>query len=177
MWPRIVLAALLGCSGLTACADTDSCGDGPGPGNWIADAERWLVLSPSALNDVEIPDEDRTLTMRVEAAPVADADHHGTFVTTTVVINGSFLPDVRAALEDGATVWLALASTGLERELVSYPLARFPDGSHRLLGDSCMEATTEFLQQRLGASFDERMETIVGLTDEQQIAKLLRPPP
>jgi hypothetical protein len=173
---RIVLAALLSSCALMACAGTDACGEGPGPENWVAGAERWMVLGPSALDGVEIPDEDRTLTVSVDAAPVADAAHHGAFTTTTVAIHDSFVPDVRAALEDGATVWLALASTGLEGELVSYSLARFPDGSHRLLGDDCADPANEFLQQRLGDSFDERMEAIVGLTGQRTIAEALRPP-
>ena len=171
MWPRIVFAVLLGGSGLTACAGTDPCGEGPGPLNWLADAERWLIVDLSALNDIEIPDEDRTLNVDVEAAPVTDADHHGTFTTTTVTIHDSFVADIQGALDDGATVWLALSTVE-----VSYPLARLPDGTHRLLGDHCVDPANEFLQQRLGASFDERMEAIVGLTDRQQIAKLLRPP-
>ena len=171
MWPRIALAVLLSSSSLTTCAGTDPCGEGPGVENWVADAKSWLILGPTALSDVEIPDEDRTLTVRVEAAPVTDADRHGALTTTTVQIHDSFVPDIRTALEDGATVWLALSDVE-----VSYPLARYPNGSHRLLGDYCMDPANEFLQQRLGASFDERMEAIVGLTDQRAIAKLLRPP-
>ncbi len=171
MWSRIVLAVVLSGSSLTACAGTDPYGEGPGVESWMADAKSWLILGPTALNDVEIPDEDRTLTVRVEAAPAIDADHHGPFTATTVEFHESFVSDVRAALEDGATVWLAFS-----REEVSYPLARFADGTHRLLGDSCMDPANEFLQERLGDSFDERMDAIIGVTDQRDIAKLLRPP-
>ena len=171
---RIVLAAALSVLPFAACGiGTDPCSEGPGIVNVMASAERWLLLGPSALGGVEIPDEDRTLTVRIDAAPVTDADHHGAFTTTTVAIHDSFVPDLRGALEDGATVWLALATFGNDRELVSYPLVRYPDSTHRLIGE-CM--STEFLRQRLGAEFDERMEGIVGLTDPRTIKQLLRPP-
>lgn len=147
MWSRIAVALVLSASTLAACGTaTDPCGEGPGAENLVAAAEGWLVLGPSSFDGFDIAGEDRTVVSRVEAAPATDAEHRAPFATTPVAIHTSFVPDIRRALDEGATVWLALASSGLEREQVAYPLARLPDGSHRLLGGDCMDTANRFLQ-------------------------------
>jgi hypothetical protein len=145
-----------------------------GAENMVASAERWLLIGPTAFDGLDASGDPRTLRTLVDAAPVTDADHHGAFAATEVAIHNSFVPDVGDALDEGATVWLAMSSLGVTHEEVAYPLARSPDGSHRFVGASC--PNTSFLQQRLGDTFDDRMEAIVGLTDHREIMRLLQPP-
>ena len=139
--------------------------------NAVASAERWVVLGPSAFDGLDVAGEQGTFDARVEAASVTDAELTGPLTMTTLAIHVSFVPDIREALEDGATVWLALSSSSLEREQVAYPLARFPDGTHRFPGDECLAPG---LRDILEETFDERLEALVGVTGHRRIEQLLQ---
>jgi len=56
--------------------------------------------------------------------------------------------------------------------MVSYIIARDPDGEHRFVG-RCMGEGQTFLRERLGSAYDARMEEVIGSTDAETILSLL----
>lgn len=110
--------------------------------------------------------------MDLRVAPLARRAVASEPATEAVAIHSSFLPGAEDALEDGDRVFLALASEGLEREMVAYVLIRHADGSYDFAGD-CAAFTMSFLQGALGGRQDEVLDRIVGLTDRSRIQAIL----
>jgi len=90
----------------------------------------------------------------------------------TIAVHSSFLPSIERGLSGQDHVYLALASKGLEREMVIYVVVRGADGNHRFPGD-CMSDEEELLRQRLGDKYDERLDSVIGSTDRDRILRLL----
>lgn len=157
---RLLVALIVVTSSTASCLSRgeDPCSEGPGVDGLIASAERWLVLAPSSYDDIDVSG----------SCPSRPADRYA------IAIHPTTVPEVRDALDEGATVFLALSSAGSERELVIYEIARSPAGAHRLLNDAC--GWTEVLQARLRERFDARMASVIGQTDRGRIEALLGPP-
>jgi hypothetical protein len=151
----------------TSCS---SCGDTDGPGfdNMVASAERWLrVATPATL-----PDGDGTLNADLEVSGIREDRSEGPRHRETIAVHSWFASGIEDALADGDSVYLALSSTGLDREMVSYAIARDSDGDHRFIG-RCLGEGQALLRSRLGSAYDARMEEVIGSTDPETILSLL----
>ena len=166
-----VTAALLASLTLCGCGGFGSCGDGPGIDNTLASVERWVrvVSSPKAT------EAEGTVEMNFEVVPVDAERDEGSRRVETIAVHASFLPGVEQGLDEHDDVFLALASTGLEREMVGCVVVRDADGNHHLVGD-CMSSGEEGLRQRLKGRYDGTLNSVIGLTDRQRIKALLRSP-
>jgi hypothetical protein len=153
---------------LRSCGGGGSCGNGPGIDNTVASAERWVRV----LSSPEAVDAEGTVDVDFEVAPVEGGLHEGSPASETLAVHSSFLPGIEQGLSEQDHVYLALASTGLEREMVIYVVVRGADGSHRFPG-SCMSEGEELLRQRLGDKYDERLDSVIGSTDRDRILALL----
>jgi hypothetical protein len=152
----------------TSCGDVD----GPGVDDMLASAERWLhVLT---WDDVET--SGGTDPIELEVASVAPDRSEDGPRYEPVWVHGSFLPGIEEAIDRGDAVYLAMASEGLVREMVSYVLAVTAGGDHRLLG-GCVAEGEALVRDRLGDRYDAVMAQVIGSTDRDRILRLLEAPP
>jgi hypothetical protein len=148
------------------------CGEGPGADNIVAYVERWVrVLSSPGGEGGE--GGEGTIQIELDVVPVHEGGLEGTPRLEQVAMHSSFLPGIQDAMDDGDHVFLAFMSEGLERELVSYGVARSADGGHRFVG-GCMEEGEELLRDRLGSDYDATIEQVIGSTGPDRILRLLR---
>jgi hypothetical protein len=134
----------------------------------VASAERWVrvLSSPGSLEG------EGTIVTDLDVVPVDAGGSEGRPRLESIAMHGSFLPGIHPAMGEGDAVLLALASEGLEREMVSYAIARTADGEHRFLG-KCVAVGETLLRDRLGSGYDTAMEKVTGSTDADQILSLL----
>jgi hypothetical protein len=168
LYTRVAATATLLALTLPSCGDGGSCGDGPGIDNTVASAERWVRV----LSSPEAVDAEGTVDVDFEVAPVEGGLLEGSPEGETIAVHSSFLPGIEPGLSGQDHVYLALASKGLEREVVIYVVVRGADGNHRFPGD-CMSDGEELLRQRLGDKYDERLDSLIGSTDRDRILRLL----
>jgi hypothetical protein len=64
----------------------------------------------------------------------------------------------------GAHAYIALSSTGLERELEDYVLVRHPDGSWFFSNDCGFDLLTQPMRDRLGDDYGPTIEDVLGRT-------------
>lgn len=160
-------ATLLACLTMPSCGEP--CGDdGPGVDNMVASAERWLRVA----SRTTLPDGDGTVDADLEVIEVRTDRSEGPRHGETIAVHSWFIPGIEEALAEGDSVYLALSSTGLEREMVSYVIARDSDGDHRLVG-RCMSEGEALLRDRLGSAYNARMAEVIGSTDGEATLSLL----
>jgi hypothetical protein len=156
---------------LAPCAFADS---RPPTEGIIALAERWLEV------DGPVPDgpglrSDGSGNASVELLVRSlsrDGDPDSGVVAERVAILDDLLREIRSALDDGSRVFLALASSGLEREQAAYAVARRTDGTHEILSGCGFDLTAE-ARGMLGTRYDEAMRRIIGVTDSDSIYRIL----
>jgi hypothetical protein len=165
-WRLVLTASLLTSLALSDCGR--SCGESVGIDSLLASAQRWVRV----LSSPEVPDADGTVEMSFEVVPVATGGEEGSPRAETIAVHPSFLPGIKECLESHEDVFLALASKGLEREMVSYVIVRGADGSHHVVGE-CLADGEELLRQRLDGSYDAAIGAVIGVTDRRQIQTLL----
>ena len=127
--PLLLAAALAAptVGSCTPCGDTD----GPGVDNMLASAERWVhVLSWPSVGASEHTD-----TVQLDVAPVAPDGTDGRPRVEAISLHGSFVPGIGDAMSRGDAVYLAMASEGLDREVVFYVLGVTAERDHRLIGE------------------------------------------
>lgn len=163
----IVAVALMTVLVVPGCA-TEACGEGPGVVNTLASAERWLRV----LSTPESATGEDTQDVTFQAVPVDATQSEGPPRTETIAVHSSFLPGIEDGLATHHDVFLALASRGLEREMVSYVVVRGDDDSHHLLGE-CGQSQEDFLRKRLDGKYDVTIDAVIGVTDRQDIEKIL----
>jgi len=112
------------------------------------------------------------LTPTLEVIEVHGDRSEGPRHGETVAVHSWFTAGIEEALADGDSVYLARGSTGLEREMVSYVIARDPDGDHRFVG-RCMSEGESLLRDRLGSAYNARMAEVIGSTDAEATLSLL----
>jgi hypothetical protein len=138
-------------------------------------AERWLEVRRSSpeLRDVaaERPERHVDLTLLVQAYRHG-VERVGSPHRETVALYGLSAPGVEWALRAGGRAYLALSSTGLERELESYVVVRHSDGSLFFVGDCAFDLLTGPMQERLGAGYGPLMEDLLGRTRDA-VARVL----
>jgi hypothetical protein len=134
----------------------------------IASAERLLQVEPPI---PATPDPDGTVVLDLSVRQVRPGGAVGAASNERVAIYGSFVGDIRAALDDGSLVFLAM--TFGFREEVSFVVARDSDGKHSFLGGCLWGPGSKWLRELLGPRFDPAMERIIGLTDPDAIYRIL----
>jgi hypothetical protein len=87
------------------------------------------------------------------------------------------LPGAAWAVSEGGSVFLALASKGLEREMVAYTLVKPAAGSYFFAGECQFVSLTAPLRQSLGSQYDFAMQKIIGVTDAYEMTALVEGPP
>jgi len=152
------------------------------PVEFLATAERWVEIDsiPSAVSVPATASEGRTLEIDLtvkEYDPATDT-FPGDAAKVPIAIHTSMLPGAAWAVSEGGSVFLALASKGLEREMVAYTLVKPAAGSYFFAGECQFQSLTAPLRQSLGSRYDSVMEKIIGVTDANEMVALLeRPPP
>jgi hypothetical protein len=154
-------------------------GDGPGSVNVVADVERWLeVRSPSpALSDRDLLDGRKSVTIELDVESIdGEGARTGRRATSSIFIGNDTMAGIAWALRHGHRAFLAMTSTGLERETVFYVLVRHVDGSFFFVGNCAYDLFTSLFQRRLGSEYTAAMADIVGETDRATILRLLGEP-
>ena len=143
--------------------------EGPSFDSVIASADRWLLVDPPlpATSDL-----DGTVVLDLWVREVRAGGAVGAASNERIAIHGSFIDDIRAALDDGSLVFLAMTSAGF-REEVSFVVARNTDGTHSFLGGCLWGPGSKWLRELLGPRFDPAMERIIGLTNSDAIYRVL----
>jgi hypothetical protein len=164
--PIVTTVACLAVVVLPSCSD---CGnDGPGVDNMVATAERWVrVLSSPGRREGE-----GTIVAELDVVPVSADGAEGRPRLERIAVHSWFLDGIDDAMGAGDAVFFAMSSEGLEREMVSYVIARTANGEHRFLGD-CVAEGEVLLRDRLGSGYDSTMEKVIGSTDADRILSLL----
>lgn len=157
---------------LPGCGGTEECGEGPGIDNALATAERWVRLV--AMPQVE--NEDRTIEVPLRVIPVDSQGSEGPEVAETIAIHGAFFPGIQEGMTNEEYIYLAMASRGLEREMVSFVLIRESNGEHQIVGGECLEAGEQLLRDRLGDDYNSVFEDLIGMTGRERILALLQGP-
>ena len=156
---------------LAPCALADS----RAPTEWyIALAERWLEVD-GPVPDVEGLRSDGSGNATVELLVrhlSLGGDSASAVVAEGVAIHDDLLRQIRSAVDDGSRVFLALASSGLEREQAAYAIARRTDGTHEFLSGCGIDLASE-TRDLLGNRFDTALQQIIGLTDQADIFRVL----
>ena len=163
--PRSALLAVIAVPG---CGPGTCAGDGSGVDNALASAERWVRV----LSIPEGATGEGTVEVDFQVVPVDVAHREGSPRRETVAVPSSFLSGVEDDLAAQDDVFLALASKGLEREMVAYVIVRGADGSHQFVGE-CSQADEEFLRERLGGRYDATIDAVIGMTDRDRIKRML----
>jgi hypothetical protein len=134
----------------------------------LASAERWVrVLSVSG---GATGADTQGVNFRV--VPVDVAQREGPPRTETVAVHSSFLPGIEEGLAAQDDVFLALASKGLEREMVAYVIVRGAGDSHHFPGE-CWQSFEDFLRERLDGRYDPTIDAVIGMTDRHRIEETL----
>jgi hypothetical protein len=147
----------------------------------LAMVERWVEID-SIPSQVSIPDaasEGRTVEIALavnEYDPATDT-FPGNATKAPIAIHTSTLPGAAWAISQGGRVFVALASTGLEREMVAYTLVKPAVGSYFFAGECQFDSLTAPLRQSLGSRYDSVMEKIIGVTDANEMVALVEGPP
>lgn len=177
-WIRVAVGAVLVIVGTTvALIRLAPCalGESRAPTEWyIALAERWLEVD-GPVPDVQGLHSDGSGNATVELLVRhlgPDGDSDSAVVAERVAIDDDLLRQMRSAIDDGSRVFLALASSGLEREQAAYAVARRTDGTHRFLSGCGIDLTAE-TRDLLGSRYDAAMRRIIGLTDSDAIYRVL----
>jgi hypothetical protein len=152
---------------LASCSG--GCGEGPGIDNMVASAERRLRITAPTTT---FPHGDGTTEVDFEVSEVLGRFRQGPPHRETVAIHSSFVPGTEEALDDEGSVFLALSSSGLEREMVSFVIVRTDEGDHHFLGE-CPAEGEALLRARLGDAYDRTIERVIGATNERRILRLL----
>jgi hypothetical protein len=148
----------------TSCSDMD----GPGVDNTLATAERWLhVLSWRDMGVSEGTDK-----IELDLAPVRPDGLDGRPQVESISLHRSFMPSIEDAIGEGDAVYLAMASHGLEREMVSFVVAVTAEGDHRLLGE-CAGEGEALLRERLEGRYDDVMSSVIGSTGRRRIVWMI----
>jgi hypothetical protein len=142
--------------------------DGPGVDKTLASAERWLrVLS---MPESQTGEETQDVTFQVVL--VDSTQSEGSPRTEMIAVHSSFLPGIEEGLAARDDVFLALASKGLEQEMVAYMIVRDADGSHHFAGE-CAQSHEQFLRERLDGRYDATIDSVIGVTDRHRIKEIL----
>lgn len=160
--------ALLAVVVIPGCGTGTCAGDGPGVDNTLASAKSWVRV----LSMPEGATGEGTRDVDFQVVPVDVAHREGSPRTETLAVPSSFLPGIEDALAAQDDVFLALASTGLEREMVAYVIVRGTDGSHQFVGE-CAQGDEEFLRGRLDGRYDATIDAVIGMTDRDHIKRTL----
>ncbi len=145
------------------------------PTEWyVALAERWLEVD-GPVPDVQGLHSDGSGNATVELlvrqlGPGGDPD--STVVAERVAIDDDLLREIRSALDDESRVFLALASSDLEREQAAYAVARRTDGTHQFMTGCGIDLTAE-TRDLLGDRYDTALPQIIGFTDPAAIFRVL----
>lgn len=154
------------------CDGTDPCSEGPGIDGALASAERWVRV----VSLLSAPDGEGTEEVGVDVASVGPGLEEEPPDRETIAVHSEHLDDIEEGLRAGESVYLAMASEGLEREAVSYVVRLRSDATVLLGGDECMAEGEAFLRDRLGDGFDAAITSVIGLGDREQILERLAPP-
>lgn len=122
------------------------------------------------------PGGDGTLEVGADIASVDPGPEEEPPVRGTITLHQEALDEVEAGLRDGDQVYLAMASEGLEREMVAYVIVLHSDGTASLGGDECIEEGQASLRERLGDDHDAVITSVIGLRDREQILERLALP-
>jgi len=142
-----------------------------GPEGTLVTAERWLHLAGGSadLAAAARSSEEGTLELRLRVQDVpADPPR-----VERVAVFSSFVEGLDWAVRSGADAFLALAHTGLERELTSYIVIRHPDGAYFFTGDCAYDNLTAYFRRAFGAGYDAAIGHLVGLTGRARIDRFL----
>jgi hypothetical protein len=155
--------------GLESC---DECG---GPFAGLTTVERWVeILAPAEeFADEDLIDASRSVVVDTRVVPVRSISSVGTPRTEPIDFHASYFPGIEWALTTGGRVFLALASEGLEREMVSYVLIRTAAGEHFFAGGGAFATFTDPFRRLLGDRYDSALDTLVGMTQRREIEDLL----
>ena len=119
-----------------------------------------------------LPNGDGTLDADFEVIEVRTDRSEGPRRGETIAVHLWFIAGLEEALAEGDSVHLALSSTGLEREMVSYVIARDSDGDHRLVG-RCMSEGESAAPGSARRAYNARMAEVIGSTDAEATLSLL----
>jgi hypothetical protein len=151
------------------------------PVEFLGIAERWMEIDsiPSGVSVPTTASSGRTveIDLGVKKYDPATDSFPGNAAKAPIAIHTSMLPGAAWALSEGGSVFLALGSTGLEREMVAYTLVKPSAGSYFFAGECQFVSLTAPLQQSLGSRYDSVMENIIGVTGANEIVALVEGPP
>jgi hypothetical protein len=143
---------------------------------FVAGVKRWLTVEGTGsanLADSAAPLEDvRNVSVELSVTEVgSETSAH----LETITIHNTMLPAIDWALANEATVHLGLGQGGDGEEEVLLTLVTEATGSHFFGGNCQFDGLTSPLRAHLGARYDETMEQLIGMTDGDEILKLLGP--
>ena len=140
----------------------------------LATAERWLeVVEPAPHVRGILSDGSGNEGIRLSVRNIASDGSAAPAVSVErIAIHDELFRGIAPALDDGGRVFLALESTGLVRETVSYVVVRRPDGSYEFLAGCSIDLTAE-VRGLLGSRYDEAIPRLIGMTDPDAIYRLL----
>jgi hypothetical protein len=122
----------------------------------------------------EVVTREGTQNVDFQVVPVDEAHREGSPRTETVAVHSSFLLGIEDGLAAQDDVFLALASRGLEREMVAYVVVRGAGDSHHFPGE-CAQRDEEFLRDRLDSRYDATIDAVIGMTDRHRIMEIVPP--
>jgi hypothetical protein len=162
---------------LGAC-DLDSSVDRGSAVGFLASAERWVeVVSRSAeFSDPELISKKTTSVIDMQVAQITGLNRARASAGESIAIDTSFLPGLDWALSSGGRAFLALGSTGLDREMVLYVLVRTAQGGHLFAGACAYPFLTLPIRTLLGDRNDPVLDRLVGMVGTQSIERLLNGP-
>jgi hypothetical protein len=147
----------------------------------LAVAEQWVEIDsiPSGVSVPATASSGRTVAigLAVKKYDPATDSFPGTAAKAPIAIHTSMLPGAAWAVSEGGRVFVALASEGLEREMVAYTLVKPAAGSYFFAGECQFQSLTAPLRQSLGSRYDSVMENAIGVTDANEIVALVEGPP
>lgn len=194
--PIRVLAACLAIAVVGSCAETpaDSGDDGvaqrfgacdldgelgfaPAP-DYLGNVQRWLeVTEPSSeFEDQGLIDAGGTATIDMMVDQLEAIDVGRGSQKEPVAIHVSMLPGMRWAFDNGGRVFLAMGE-GFEREIVLYTMIRPSRADSFFAGECQFEALTSPVRQLLGEASKATLDKLVGMTDPNEIERLIAGPP
>jgi hypothetical protein len=138
-------------------------------------AERWLELrgsTPDLVRAAGSPPEG-TVVLQLDVQPFDRDGRTGARQLEPVAVGGSFAEGLDWAVRAHARAFIALASRGLERELVSYVVIRHPDGTYFFAGECSFRLLTEQLRTRFGPRSDRIFGRLIGMTNRFRIYRLV----
>ncbi len=144
----------------------------------LASAETWLRvmgLGDGVSAAGYSPTSGRTEALPLRVRDVGAGGAVGDIHELTVSIHTSMVPGIAWGLDHAAEVDVALASEGLDEELVAFTVVRPPDGEVFFPGECEYKGLTQPLRARFGDELAAKVASIVGVVGHDAILGLLVP--